>query len=66
MVKFEMKYEYNTKPSNIVEQILGHPSRIDKAKMQKFGKNGFQKVKQENSVENFNKNITKLIKNFEK
>jgi len=31
MVNFEMKYEYNTKPPNVVEQILGHPTGIDKA-----------------------------------
>lgn len=31
MVRYEMKYEYNTKPPNTIEHILGHPTGEDKA-----------------------------------
>ena len=30
MVKYEMKFEYNTKPPNSIEHILGHPTGEDK------------------------------------
>jgi glycosyltransferase involved in cell wall biosynthesis len=55
-------------PENDVKKLAEQINVLisDKAKMQKFGKNGFQKVKQDYSEENFNKNITKLIKNFER
>ncbi len=31
MVNYKMKFEYNTKPPNVIEQMLGHPTGIDKA-----------------------------------